>query len=136
MFLMKNYTIAEKPVAETMVNIAASEKYNSGIINKTTNNLRSIHMSGDRFIIRDEVPVQSYQGYKTLEKSLPGVYLRGIQYYDLKNIYFINNTGIANLIDLLKSLLEKNIEVQFVNVSDKIKEKIRSMGLDQILICS
>lgn len=67
--------------------------------------------------------------------DLPGVYLNGIHYYDLGTVDFINHTGIANLIDILKSLLEQGIKVQFVNVSDSIKNKIRHLGLDHILVC-
>ena len=67
--------------------------------------------------------------------SLAGVFCKGIQYYDLKNIYFINNAGMANLIDLLRSLLKKGVEVRFVNVNDQIQKKIKGMGLDHILIC-
>ena len=67
--------------------------------------------------------------------ELAGVYIKGVHYYDFKNVHFINNTGIASLIDLLKCLLEKGVEVQFVNVSDKIKSKIKSMGLENILRC-
>ena len=83
--------------------------------------IKSINLSGDKLVITAE---------------LSGVFCQGVQYYDLKNISFINNTGIANLIDLLKSLLKQGVEVQFVNVADKIKEKIRSMGLQNILNCS
>lgn len=83
-------------------------------------NIKSINLSGDEWIITDE---------------LPGVYCQGIQYYDLKNIQFINNTGMAKLIELLKSLLVKGVEVKFVNVNEKIKNKIKSLGLDPILNC-
>lgn len=118
-------------------NTDETDNYNFDKQIKNENNLRTIHLSGERFLIREEAPVNSFQTYRPMySPELPGVYYKGIQYYDLKNIYFINNTGLANLIDLLKSLLEKNVEVQFVNVSDKIKEKIRSLGLDEILICS
>ena len=67
--------------------------------------------------------------------ELPGVYCQGVQYYDLKNIVFINYNGMSSLIGFLKSLLEKGIEVQFVNVNEKIKEKIKSIGLEHILNC-
>lgn len=67
--------------------------------------------------------------------ELAGVHIQGIHYYDFKNVHFINNTGIASLIDLLKCLLQKGVEIQFVNVSDKIKCKIKSMGLENILHC-
>lgn len=83
--------------------------------------IKTIHLSGNQLVITAE---------------LSGVFCQGVQYYDLKNIHFINNSGMANLIDLLKSLLKQGVEVQFVNVNEKIKKKIRSMGLDHILICS
>jgi hypothetical protein len=67
--------------------------------------------------------------------DLPGVYLNGVHYYDLGTVDFINHTGIANLIDILKYLLEQGIKVQFVNVSEAIRNKIRHLGLDHILIC-
>lgn len=72
----------------------------------------------------------------TITTELSGVFCQGVQYYDLKNIQFINNAGLASLIDLLKSLLKDGVKVQFVNVNDKIKNKIRELGLDHILICS
>jgi ABC-type transporter Mla MlaB component len=116
--------------------ISVESTDNSDVVGKTINNLKSIHLSSNGFVIKEEAPVNTYQKYQLQqEQELPGVYFKGIQYYDLKNIYFINNAGIADLINLLKSLLEQNVEVQFVNVTTKIKDKIRSMDLDQILIC-
>ncbi len=64
--------------------------------------------------------------------ALSGVYIQGVQYFDFKSVNFINNTGIANLIDILKDLLKEGIEVKFVNVKDNIKNKFISMGLDSI----
>jgi len=61
--------------------------------------------------------------------------LQGFQEYDLGNVHYISNTGLANMIDLLKSSLKKGIEVHFLNASEKIKNKIRAMGMDQILNC-
>jgi ABC-type transporter Mla MlaB component len=87
---------------------------------KITSNVKFINLSGDQYVVTDE---------------LPGVYCEGVQYYDLKNVGFISNTGMANLVELLKSLLEKGVEVQFVNVNDKIKKKIKSLGLEHILNC-
>ncbi len=83
--------------------------------------IKSMNLSGEQLVITAE---------------LSGVFCQGIQYYDLRNILFINNAGMANLIELLRSLLKQGVQVQFVNVNEKIKRKIRSMGLDQILICS
>ncbi len=68
--------------------------------------------------------------------ELSGVCIDGIHYYDFKNIHFINNTGMAGLIDLLKCLLQKGEKIQFVNVNEKVKNKIKSMGLENILNCS
>jgi hypothetical protein len=117
---------------------AEIQEISSGILKKTESNLKSIHVSGNGFVIKEEPPIRSYDSFKFSGSNtqLPGVFFQGTQYYDLKNIYFINNTGMANLIDLLESLLEKDVDVQFVNVCDKIKNKIKALGLDQILICS
>ena len=68
--------------------------------------------------------------------ELSGVCIDGVHYYDFKNVQFINNTGMATLIDLLKCLLEQGTKVQFVNVNERIKIKIKSMGLEDILNCS
>ncbi|HWY11740.1 MAG TPA: hypothetical protein VN026_10470 [Bacteroidia bacterium] len=65
-----------------------------------------------------------------------GVFCKGVQYFDFKNIDFITNSDLANLIDLLKSLLKQGIALQFVNVNKKIKEKVKAMGLENILNCS
>jgi anti-anti-sigma regulatory factor len=69
-------------------------------------------------------------------EELAGVCIDGVHYYDFKNVQFINNTGMASLIDLSKCLLEQGIKVQFVNVNEKIKNKIKSIGLENILNCS
>lgn len=87
---------------------------------KIESSVKTINLSGDKILVTDE---------------LPGVYVQGVQYYDLKNIAFINYAGMANLIDFIKALLEKNTEVKFVNVNDKIKSKIKSVGLEHILHC-
>jgi hypothetical protein len=88
--------------------------------NKVAGVIRDVIMIGDRPIVMRE---------------LSGVYFEGTQYYDFRNILFINNNGMANLIELLKSLLENGTEVRFVNVNEKIKTQIKSMGLDHILNC-
>jgi hypothetical protein len=59
--------------------------------------------------------------------------LQGFQEYDLGNVHYISNTGLANIIDLFKSSLRKGIEVHFLNASEKIKNKIRQMGMETIL---
>lgn len=103
-------------------------------------NIKSISLSGDLFIIKEENQTKFNKLFLPKEKKtkddFPGVYYEGVQYYDLKRLHSINNTGIAQLVDLLKSLLEQDVEVKFVNVSEKIKHKIKSLGLDHILYCS
>ncbi len=100
---------------------------------KISSNVLSIRRSSDGLIILDENKKSEDNGYTT--EMLSGVYCQGVQYYDLNGIEFINNTGMAILIDLLKSLLEMNVEVQFVNVHDNIKKKIKAMGLDKVINC-
>lgn len=87
---------------------------------KIRSNLKTISLTGDKVLVTDE---------------LPGVYCHGIQYYDLKNIGYVNYNGMANLIDFIRSQIEKGVEVQFVNVNDTIKSKIKSIGLEHILNC-
>ena len=72
-------------------------------------------------------------GAVSKDSTLSGVYCNGVQYYDLNNILFINNTGLANLISLIKSLLKKGVVVKFVNANKMIKEKIKSFGLDKFI---
>jgi ABC-type transporter Mla MlaB component len=67
--------------------------------------------------------------------ELSGVFCKGVQYYDFSHIKFINNNGIANLISLLRTLLKQGRQVQLVNVSHKIREKFRALGLDNIIKC-
>jgi ABC-type transporter Mla MlaB component len=135
---MENNTLDATSGFNSASGNSISGKIQSKVVKKTDSNLRSIHLSGNSFIIKEEAPIRSYQAFRLNDSNteLPGVFFHGTQYYDLKNIYFINNTGMANLIDLLESLLEKDVDVQFVNVCDKIKSKIKALGLDQILICS
>lgn len=66
---------------------------------------------------------------------LSGVFFNGVQYYDFSRIRFINSNGIANLISILRSLLKQGIQVQLVNVSKKIKDKLTALGLDNIIKC-
>jgi ABC-type transporter Mla MlaB component len=95
-------------------------------------------VQGSNFIF----DLQSRPGIVILEKDeleLPGaffqVFCSEVRYYDLRNILFINNTGVANLIKLLKVILEKGYELQLINVNKKIKEKIMKMGLGNIIYC-
>jgi ABC-type transporter Mla MlaB component len=99
---------------------------------KIADNVMSIRLSSDGLIIKDEPGKQQSDEYGD---TLPGVYCEGIQYFDLTGVHYINNTGMAILIDILKSLLEMGVEVQFVNVGEKIKKKIKEIGLENIINC-
>src|SRR3989344_7391034 len=79
--------------------------------------------SNELFQLSDEYPMD----------ELAGVCIDDVHYYDFKNIQFINSTGVASLIDLSKCLMLHGIRIQFVNVNEKIKNKIKSMGLENIL---
>ncbi|MCE3260108.1 MAG: hypothetical protein K0S12_1749 [Bacteroidetes bacterium] len=95
---------------------------------KISSNVMSIRLTPDGLIIKEE-------DEESTSDKLPGVYCQGVMYYDLSQVHFINNTGMAILIDLLKSLLEMEVSVQFVNVDEKIKKKIKEMGLEKIIHC-
>lgn len=107
-------------------NAGAPYGKNHPVQSSETNNIRNagiknLSLAGDQLVITAE---------------LSGVFCQGVQYYDLKNIQFINNAGMASLIDLLKSLLKQGVQVEFVNVNEKIKKRIKELGLDHVLICS
>jgi ABC-type transporter Mla MlaB component len=103
-------------------------------------NVMSIRLSPDGLIFKDESLTEkdaiNPDQFNFNSGKLAGVYCQGIQYYDLSEMRHINNTGMATLIDLLKSLLEMGVEVQFMNVDEKIKQKIKEMGLEKIINCS
>jgi anti-anti-sigma regulatory factor len=64
---------------------------------------------------------------------LAGVYHKGIMYYDFSKVKFINNSGIADIIDLVKSWIDLGAEVRFTNVSEEIKRKLRESELEGII---
>jgi anti-anti-sigma factor len=97
---------------------------------KINSSVMSIRLTPDGLVIKDDQVVTD-EG----TQMLSGVYCDGIQYYDLKGVSYINNTGMAILIDVLKSLLEMGVEVQFVNVHENIRKKIHEMGLEHIINC-
>lgn len=117
-----------KTASEKQVNIFLLEKENKN----HKNVLNPDSMNNVKF--KSEEVFQERGEYANNE--LAGVYFQGVQYFDFKNVYFINNTGIANMIDLLKSLLERGVLIKFVNVRKKIRDKFTSMGLESIFNCS
>ncbi|HET6244335.1 MAG: STAS domain-containing protein [Bacteroidetes bacterium] len=64
-----------------------------------------------------------------------GVYYNGTMYYDFANVKFINNSGIADLIDLVKLWMEMGTDVKFIHVNEEIQKKFKDSGLDQIICC-
>lgn len=107
---------------------------------KISRNIMSIRLSPEGLVFRDtdasQTEVTDPVHYQYTTDRLSGVYCQGVQYFDLSNVHYINNAGMATLIDLLKSLLEMGVEVQFVNVDDKIKGRIKQMGLEKIINCN
>jgi anti-anti-sigma regulatory factor len=101
---------------------------------KISHNIMSIRLTPDGLVIKEGGDAKTSSAGHTKDQ-LPGVYCQGVMYYDLSNVHYINNTGMAILIDLLKSLLEMDVTVQFVNVDEKIKARIREMGLENIINC-
>jgi len=96
----------------------------------STSNIKRIELLGNRISIKDE-PMTKREFHE-----LAGAYFQGTQYYDFRNVHYVNNTGLANLIDLLKSMLVQGIEVKFVNVNPEVKEKIKAMGMEKVFNCS
>ncbi len=111
------------------------ETENSQLLDDSINNSRMGLKTTDSCAINDGIiksdEIFQLRGHYAIN-SLAGVYFQGVQYVDFKNVNFINNTGIANLIDILKDSLKQGIEVKFVNVKDDIKNKFNSMSLDSI----
>lgn len=69
-------------------------------------------------------------------EALAGVFYKGKQYYDFKDFNFITNAGLARLVEFLRQKMYKGIEVRFINVNERIQEKIKAMGLEHILHCN
>ncbi len=69
-------------------------------------------------------------------EKLPGVKFNNKQFYDFKNVHYVSHCGMAKLIEHVKSLLQNSTEIQFVNVSEEIKDRIRSVGLDHVIRCN
>jgi ABC-type transporter Mla MlaB component len=85
---------------------------------------------------KDEFEDRELSGDELAQNSeLSGVFCKGVQYYDFSHVRFINNNSIANLIALLRSLLKQGRQVQLVNVSKKIRDKFRALGLEHIIKC-
>lgn len=70
---------------------------------------------------------------ETKGENLSGTYFKGTQYYDMARVDSINNSGIADLIDLVKAWTDLGIEVRFVNVNSRIKNTINELDLENII---
>lgn len=113
-----------------VINVSMESEKKNQLLDDSINNAKSKVKGEVASSVNPEEIFQLRGHYVT--SSLSGMYIQGVQYFDFKNVNFINNTGIANLIDILKDLLKQGIEVKFVNVKENIKNKFMSMGLDTI----
>ena len=118
--------------------IESASASNDNIEKKINEYIKRITLTDASFVNKEEAIKkirlnELFQLSESPMDELAGVCIDGVHYYDFKNIHSINNTGIATLIDILKCLLEKGVKVQFVNVNEKIKNKFKSMGLENIL---
>lgn len=134
----KSDQVLQDDISESQkLNIDSEKKNNLLVKNPEKKDSGNIPDSGSIDIptinIKFDEVFQERGDYSSNE--LAGIYFQGTQYFDFKNVYFINNTGIANLIDLIKSLLRQGVLIKFVNVSEKIKDKFKSMGLEFIFNC-
>jgi anti-anti-sigma regulatory factor len=66
---------------------------------------------------------------------LAGVYYNGIVYYDFTNVHYINNSGVADLIDLVKTWIDMGTEVRFINVNRDIRNRFKDIDIDHVLTC-
>jgi ABC-type transporter Mla MlaB component len=126
----------EKRAEESMGSSADSLKLRVEEEKKISNNIMSIRLSADGLIFKETPSNSNNPSFQYSTEKIPGVYCEGVQYYDLNGVQYINNTGMATLIDILKLLLEMGVEVQFVNVNENIKQKIKDAGLEKIINCS
>ena len=113
-----------------VINVSMETEKKNQLLDDSINSAKTNAIKADTDTVKPEEIFQLRGHYVT--SALSGVYIQGVQYFDFKNVNFINNTGIANLIDILKDLLKQGIEVKFVNVKESIKSKFTSMGLDTI----
>ncbi|MFY9311170.1 MAG: STAS domain-containing protein [Bacteroidia bacterium] len=137
---METITDATLEISDThpdvipVINVSMETNQNSQVLDDTINSAKkNATVQGTSTGHEGVKPEEIFQlrgHYVT--SALSGMYVQGVQYFDFKNVNFINNTGIANLIDILKDLLKEGIEVKFVNVKENIKNKFISMGLDSV----
>ncbi len=66
-------------------------------------------------------------------EDLAGAYFQGVHYYDMGKVQYINSSGIADLIDLVKDWMEQGIEVKFINVRDEIRKEFQRLDLGHII---
>ncbi len=55
--------------------------------------------------------------------------------YDLRNVHYINNTGLAHMIELKRNALKNGIQIYFINVGDNVRSKIQAMGIIHLFNC-
>lgn len=66
-------------------------------------------------------------------ENLSGVFFNNIHYYDMSRVKYINHSGIADLIDLVKDWMEQGIEVKFINIQPEIRHEFVRLDLEHII---
>ncbi len=52
---------------------------------------------------------------------------------DMKNVVFIDSTGIGSLLNLIRTLKEQETEYKFININEEIQEIFLIIGLEDLL---
>ncbi len=67
-------------------------------------------------------------------EAMGSVHFRNTLFYDVGSIDHVNNAGIMDLLDLIKTWSEIGTEVFFVNAKPTLKEKITELNLEKIIL--
>ena len=69
-----------------------------------------------------------------VSEAMGSVHFRNTIFYDIGNIDHVNNAGIIDLLDLIKTWSEIGTDVFFVNAKPTLKEKITELNLEKIIL--
>ncbi len=90
--------------------------------------LNNIQQTKGKIILSEEVINEEPRRNSVAEPS-------GTSTYDLRNVHYINNTGLAHMIELKRTALKNGIQIYFVNVCDNVRSKIQAMGIIHLFNC-
>ena len=71
----------------------------------------------------------------TIVYELRGGSKNNIIYYDFREISYLSNNDMYNLLLHIKELLFQKKDSRLVNVNSKIKKSITLLGLDKVIVC-